>query len=158
MPELAGEGPVNRDWHQRLEYLAPQAFFANQTATVLWRYDGVLHQGNRAMNLMLDRYTAYRLAGGEPVTAAEFESVRRHLAGDLGEQHPGVVALAARGRRAPPRPVSARTAIWRSPRAIASARCRYGAERMTSGPATEVPACGSPTCWLRATGMATRSV
>src|SRR5258705_9036218 len=40
-PRVAGEGPLNTDDRERLEFDGPRAFFQDDTANLLWKHDAL---------------------------------------------------------------------------------------------------------------------
>jgi hypothetical protein len=96
--QLGGQGPLNRDLFQRLEYLAQAGLYRGLDAQVISRADGFLALPDGGTDSLLERYTAWRKAQGAPLSKLEFERsstwVRRMLVEENHRLVRHVLALA----------------------------------------------------------------
>lgn len=92
-------GPLNTVAHQRLEYMAPRAYFERDASQLLDRLDP-LSAGEEATDSLLDRYLAYRTAAGEPVSVEELREAARYARAAGGDDPSRARAVALRARRA----------------------------------------------------------
>jgi predicted membrane-bound spermidine synthase/tetratricopeptide (TPR) repeat protein len=71
--DFIGQGPINTDDHQRLEYEAPKDLFHAVNSTYLHRIDGYNALADGTNDSLLERYYAYRETTGEPLSRSELE-------------------------------------------------------------------------------------
>jgi spermidine synthase/tetratricopeptide (TPR) repeat protein/MFS family permease len=102
---LAGEGPINTDGHQRLEYMAARAQFAHDNSTMIWENHCLIRPNGTGGESMLDQYAHWREQQGDPISREEYAAVRRRvLASTLAEDAQGLLdALDRRIEKAQPR-------------------------------------------------------
>lgn len=101
----AGEGPINTDGHTRLESMAARAFFAHQSAEVVWRHHCLVRSPRTAGDGLLDRYARWREEQKDPLSKEELEAALRRVQLSLtAEDAPQLIeALTVRIERARPR-------------------------------------------------------
>jgi spermidine synthase len=95
-----GPGPLNRVGHQRLEYVAPRSYFLGERSRVLDRLDPLRAAPAAKTDTLLDRYIAFRAAGGDPIGAAELDAAARYARGRRSKPTPRSRAIDLRARRA----------------------------------------------------------
>ncbi len=69
-------GPVNTDAHERLQHIAPAAFFAARSSTVF------AEAAERVEHALLDDYEHWRAANGAPITREEWSDMLTELGRD----------------------------------------------------------------------------
>jgi spermidine synthase len=94
---LISHGPLNTTAHQRLEYIAPRAFFSGESSLLIPRSDPLFLSKGPEKGIFLDRYTAYRAAAGDPCSRGELSDMVRRHPGRLG------ALIQERAQRAPVR-------------------------------------------------------
>ncbi len=105
-PELAPlEGPLNRDLHQRYEYMANHSLFEGGDSKVIFEAQGFEQIEAGRTDCLLDRYLEWRRERGQPISRSELERARARLARTLWPDH-RIVRLVDRriekARGAPP--------------------------------------------------------
>jgi spermidine synthase/tetratricopeptide (TPR) repeat protein len=70
----AGEGPLNTDDHQLLEYTGAYNMFLGRDASLLMTDAGFTARADGTSERLLDRYLAWRSAQGAPATRAELSA------------------------------------------------------------------------------------
>jgi spermidine synthase len=93
---LAGEGPLNRDLHQRLEYLAGRSLFEQSEATLISHAQGFEQLPGGATDSLFDSYLEWRRAQNDPLTTPELEQSANWIRGMLDAQHRLVTLIASR--------------------------------------------------------------
>ncbi len=102
---LAGEGPINTDGHQRLEYMAARAHFGHRNSTLVWQNHCLIRNSGTAGEGMLDQYARWREQQGDPLSREELAAVQRRVlaSADPEDAKPLLDALARRVEHARPR-------------------------------------------------------
>jgi tetratricopeptide (TPR) repeat protein len=107
-PRLIGPGPLNTDRHQRLEYLAPKAHFANAFSDLVWRNHDLARSIRTPGTNLLDGYARWRAEQKDPLSREELQGVLRRVQTslDAGDAFALVEALNHRIDEAPLRTVT----------------------------------------------------
>jgi hypothetical protein len=99
-PTLVGPGPLNTVGHERLEYATPRSMFKGEDSMFFDRSDPLIQGVDLDSDILLDRYIAYRLAVGRPMSRQDFEETARYTETMLGYGSEVSKAIMARAERA----------------------------------------------------------
>ena len=102
LPRLLSEGPLNREQHERLEYLAPEAVFDGRQAPFVAENDALLVRHQESVDSWIDGYLAWRRSQGEPVGREEMSVAVGFSGAELVPGHPLLVALRQLQAECPP--------------------------------------------------------
>jgi predicted membrane-bound spermidine synthase/tetratricopeptide (TPR) repeat protein len=97
---LVGEGPLNTDDHQQLEYKGARNMFLGINAELYARDPGFDTLPDGTTTSLLDRYIAWRAAQGEPVHQSELGVAHATVTNILTTEHRLSKALRERAERA----------------------------------------------------------
>jgi tetratricopeptide (TPR) repeat protein len=97
---LVGEGPLNTDDHQRLEYLGARNMFLGRNADLLEVDSGFDLQPDGLTDSLFDRYLLWREAQGEPLHQQEFQATLASVDNILTREHRMAKSLRSRAPRA----------------------------------------------------------
>jgi len=97
---LVGEGPLNTDDHQRLEYLGARNMFLGRNANLLEVDPGFDLQSDGLSDSLFDRYLLWREAQGEPLHQPEFQATLASVENILTRDHRMAQSLRSRAPRA----------------------------------------------------------
>lgn len=95
-----GEGPLNTDDHQRLEYLGARNMFLGTNATLFDDDRGFDPMPDGLTDSLLDRYIVWREQTGEPMHAREMSVTEATVANILTREHRLAKTLKDRAQRA----------------------------------------------------------
>ena len=97
---LVGEGPLNTDDHQRLEYLGARNMFLGRNANLLEVDPGFDLQPDGLTDSLFDRYLLWREEQREPLHQLEFQATLASVENILTRDHRMAQSLRSRAPRA----------------------------------------------------------
>lgn len=97
---LVGEGPINTDDHQRLEYLGARNMFLGRNANLLEVDSGFDLQPDGLTDSLFDRYLLWREEQREPLHQLEYQATLASVENILTREHRMAQSLRSRAPRA----------------------------------------------------------
>jgi spermidine synthase len=82
------DGPVNREFHERLEYMAPKGVFLGLTSGWITERDALVRRRLEQTGAWIDAYIGWRSDAGDPVSQVELEVAAAFAGEALSPGHP----------------------------------------------------------------------